>query len=62
MTRKDYNLLASAIRESMDECRAQYNEDVEVAIRLLTSRLASRLQTDNPRFDRQKFYKAAIGQ
>lgn len=59
VTRKDYILLAKTIRETMDDNAG--NEEVQTEIILMVSRMASRLKQDNYRFDRDKFYQAALG-
>jgi hypothetical protein len=59
MTRKDYRLIAQAIRDVYDEHVA--GDEVTGALRILTSILASRLAADNDNFDRQKFWNAAVG-
>ena len=53
MTEKDYNLIAEAI----------YEVDIsQAATEIVAEALAVRLRTDNPRFDREKFIKACLGE
>ena len=58
MTKKDYELIAGAIRVQVNEHRAKGNKDEVQAIMGLTSYLAGRLQGENPRFDTQRFIEA----
>ena len=53
MTRKDYQLIANAIRE-VDEV-GEYDART---LRVLTRELSRQLHLDNPRFDDAKFYEA----
>lgn len=70
MTRKDYILIAAAIREALgdiastgdserlsDDGRTFINGE-RAGVRLLALRLADTLANDNPRFDRAQFLKA----
>jgi urease gamma subunit len=57
MTRKDYELIADAISGTIAEY-ARQGEDVADVMRELAENLATELETDNPRFDREKFRKA----
>lgn len=60
MTRKDYELIAAALRSSRatnytgSENRALYNNGVDNA----AHNIARALQRDNPRFDRERFLVA----
>ena len=58
MTRKDYVLIAAALKAAMSHARGMPTAQagIEQAARELCSALAS----DNPRFDRMRFLKAAI--
>jgi len=59
MTRKDYELLADAIRYSISINR--YHPQAEqriMAIGFVINELADRLIRENPRFDRKRFEKA----
>jgi len=55
MTKKDYELIAAAIKDNREydpmECYAEALDDVARS-------LATALQRDNPRFDRDRFLKA----
>lgn len=54
MTRKDYVLLADALRaaiEALDEPR-------RMGAKLAATEIAHRLEDDNPRFDYERFLKA----
>jgi hypothetical protein len=58
VTRKDYVLIAAALKAAMSHAEGMPTEQagIEEAARELCSALAS----DNPRFDRARFLKAAI--
>ena len=56
MTRKDYVLLADALRES-----AQVETNRTATVIDITDRIADRLKMDNPRFDRGRFVSAVFG-
>ena len=58
MTRKHFRALADAIRTVADSTD---NADVQYAIAQITSNVASVCKADNSNFDREKFYKAALG-
>lgn len=55
MTRKDYILLAEALKAVADA--TEYPE--RLGALLAANEIAHRLQQDNPRFDRARFLKAA---
>lgn len=58
MTRKDYILIADALKDArgtMLLTAAAYHSGVDNAVH----RLADALARDNPRFDRERFLKAA---
>jgi predicted secreted Zn-dependent protease len=52
MSRKDYGLIAEAIKARMD-CTTQ-----RAIVRDIANSIADKLQADNPNFDRAKFLKA----
>lgn len=52
MTRKDYELIAKAVKQAGERTTGIAGV-VQVA-----AELANALQTDNPRFDRERFIKA----
>jgi len=52
MTRKDYNLIAEVLRDSLDLIVD------DLALEALASNFADELATDNPRFDRARFLAA----
>jgi hypothetical protein len=54
MTRKDYRLIATCIREERENIRLDPNTS-EQTLYSLTARLMSDLTKDNPRFDRSRF-------
>lgn len=56
MTRKDYKLIAEALLDSKpaEPCEST----VYVQFVFSCSRVANALESDNPRFDRNKFMKA----
>lgn len=53
MTRKDYRMVAAAIREVDDV--GEYDART---LRVLTRELSRQFHRDNPRFDDAKFYEA----
>lgn len=55
MTRKDYILLAAAFAASQPNDPAEYNGWAAAVVAV-----ADALETDNPRFDRQRFLFAAV--
>jgi len=58
MTRKDYVLIAEALRLANGSIRvAPY--DAETAIELVAEIIANKLENENPRFDRQRFLIAS---
>lgn len=59
MTRKDYILIAKAIRDASEETRAVFGPDAhEVGTRKVADYIADALAQDNPRFDAQRFLTA----
>lgn len=57
MTRKDYVLIAEALRITNGSIKvAPY--DAETALDLVAKVIADRLENENPRFDRARFLKA----
>ena len=61
MTRKDYILIASAIRDALAtdvEFDIAMPEREASGIHRAALRLSDRLEQDNPRFDREMFLKA----
>lgn len=54
MTKKDYIVIATAIREA----RARGDGRCDYAIDVVANRIADKLQADNPRFDRKRFLEA----
>lgn len=57
MTKKDYILIADALREARDGTVFWSGAPDEV-INLVANRIADKLQADNPRFDRKRFLEA----
>lgn len=60
MTRKDYVLIADAIRETMSSTHEGYlmpDRELE-GVQLVAIRLACVLSDDNPRFNRETFLRA----
>jgi hypothetical protein len=57
MTRKDYILIAQAIKAEVDQY-LRGDEPERQALRLLADQLAHRLLQDNNRFDFDRFIKA----
>jgi hypothetical protein len=66
MTRKDYQLIAECVRQSIQELKDTYGEsdikDIEshmaVAISVTIRHLQNGLKQDNPNFKPDTFYKA----
>ncbi len=60
MTKKDYELIASAIwRSGFIKDKNKVEQKARESMRrLITYDLASSLANENPRFDKTKFYKA----
>ena len=62
MTRKDYEILAAALRRTHPGEPAHGSSGVERRLTqfgITTRSIADALQADNPRFDRKRFYAAA---
>jgi hypothetical protein len=58
MSRKDYVLIASTIREEILTAEAMYEPIGAAAMRRLAEGLADRFALDNERFDRARFLTA----
>ena len=63
MTKKDYELIAAAIKRTVDEARAYEHPAYGLSIRLsaledLANDLAGELTKTNPRFDQRRFLVA----
>lgn len=56
MTRKDYEMIAEAIEDAYKVCDASNSDTFGVTE--AAHALADQFQTDNPRFDRDRFLKA----
>ena len=56
MTRKDYILLADALMSARNECRSA---EAMLGTVYAACYIADKLASDNPRFDRERFLKAA---
>lgn len=54
MTKKDYIVIAAAIRET----RTVSDEQEHYVLDRVAARIADKLQSDNPRFDRKRFLEA----
>ena len=63
MSRKDYEAIAAAIREEYDAWAAEGDSGTAGTTALATAaeNIADALAADNPRFDREKFLNAALG-
>lgn len=59
MTRRDYIALAGALLEARRE--SVYNVTWQACMDDVTARIAVVLQADNPRFDADRFLRAAMG-
>jgi len=55
MTRKDYQLIAGAIRKTRKDLR---NREADLVLDRLASDLNNALCLDNPNFDSNKFFEA----
>lgn len=62
MTRKDYVLIAAAFKQELEDRPVDeagiYEPIALAAMRATAGRLARMLESDNPRFDRERFLKA----
>ena len=58
MTRKDYVLLASAIKPEIEFCKEHKYNDALHHLEALVQKMVYKLELDNPRFDRAKFLTA----
>lgn len=58
MTRKDYQLIAEAIRPYADSLYRNRLKDMESAVETVAIRIARALEKENPRFDSDKFMEA----
>lgn len=63
MTKKDYNIIAEAIAESVDAYAWLFERDpagdiARMALRDVALSIADTLEADNPRFDRNRFLVA----
>lgn len=59
MTRKDYELIAKALKTQLELSRGFGEEDGEAAVKNIAHDLAEALALDNPRFDRARFLTAS---
>ena len=63
MTRKDYEAIAGSfldVREERIHTDSWYSESIATWI-MLRDQIADVFQADNPRFDRERFYRATEG-
>ena len=60
MTRKDYVVIAMGIRRAITNADMHGHGTEE--IRLTADYIADELEIDNPRFDRERFLAAALGE
>lgn len=58
LTKKDYELIANQFDMELFQLRHEYDTGEVEAVERLAKRLATRLQMDNPKFDRDKFLTA----
>jgi hypothetical protein len=62
MTRKDYELIARSLRDSIADIRdfniVASRDDIDEIVSHITENVASALQSDNPRFYTARFLKA----
>ncbi len=57
MTRKDFEALAASLARAQN---AASNPAIRAGVALATIKVAAALAPSNPRFDRQRFMKAAV--
>lgn len=65
MTRKDYILIAGALRKAGDIHVYQgdeYQKGKRIGVEVASEYIADALQVDNPEFDRRKFIKYVKGE
>lgn len=64
MTRKDYELIASAIRKEHADAylMGMHQDAARMTLGLLAKRLSNELKATNPRFDSERFYNACFSQ
>lgn len=59
MTKKDYELIASVLKQAILFCDDTSNQDDDILLlETLSKRFADTLASKNPRFNREKFLKA----
>jgi len=63
MTKKDYELIASSVKEAFKaveraRLEARDTKHALIAIHNVAWNLADNLESENPRFDRDKFFEA----
>jgi hypothetical protein len=58
MTRKDYELIAKALKTQVEISRTYGEQDGELAVVNIARDLADALHLENPRFDRDRFMLA----
>lgn len=58
MTRKDYQLIARALKQASENWEGFDEENPQVVITAISAYLARELAQDNPRFDRTRFLEA----
>jgi hypothetical protein len=59
MTRKDYRLIAEAIRKAQERFYQREEENPYALVDMIIDDLSDSLKQDNIRFDRVRFYKAS---
>jgi hypothetical protein len=59
MTKKDYKLIAAALKGAHVSLRVHFPVAAFLGWRVAADRVADALAQDNPRFDRARFLKAA---
>jgi hypothetical protein len=58
MSKKDYELIAQAIRCELETARGNFEDSAAAGIEDTAARIASELGNDNPRFDGLRFLRA----
>ena len=61
MTKKDYELIAKAIRDTKNTYSKGAKIDAYYCLDDVARAISIRLENENPRFDSVKFYRACIG-
>lgn len=58
MTKKDYDIIAAAIREALVAWNGEDDGAKRIGVQTAANRISRRLREANPRFDRNQFLEA----